>query len=296
MIDLFNKFKAELSGLYEEKEISNLLYILFEEYAGLKRAELAISNDLIITDRIKKKLETAVNHLKNYKPVQYIIGKAWFYGLELFVNEDVLIPRPETEELVDWVIKKNRKKKNLTVIDIGTGSGCIAIAIKKHLPSSFVTAIDISGKALDAASRNAKQHDAEVTFLSTDILNEAMVKKISKFDIIISNPPYVLESEKKVMKPNVLDYEPESALFVDDGRALMFYEAIVSFVGNHLKRGGELYLEINEKKGAEVALLLKKKGFGEVVLRKDMHGKDRFVFGRLGYQVKGKWEAGIGSQ
>ena len=280
-MEIFNKFKAELSGLYEEKEISNLLYILFEEYAGLKRAELAISNDLIITDPVKEKLETAVNHLKNYKPVQYIIGKAWFYGLELLVNENVLIPRPETEELVDWVIKRNIKKKNLKVVDIGTGSGCIAIAIKKHLPASFVTAIDVSGKALDVARKNAKQHDAEVTFLSIDILNEAMVKKLSKFDIIISNPPYVLESEKKVMKPNVLEYEPGSALFVDDDHALMFYEAIVSFAGNHLKRGGELYLEINEQRGAEVELLLEKKGLGEVVLREDMQGKERFVFGRL---------------
>ena len=280
-MDIFNKFKAELSGLYEAKEINNLLYILFEEYAGLKRAELAISNDLIITDPVKEKLETAVNHLKNYKPVQYIIGKAWFYGLELLVNENVLIPRPETEELVDWVIKRNIKKKNLKVVDIGTGSGCIAIAIKKYLPASFVTAIDVSGKALDVARKNAKQHDAEVTFLSIDILNEAMVKKLSKFDIIISNPPYVLESEKKVMKPNVLEYEPGSALFVDDDHALMFYEAIVSFAGNHLKRGGELYLEINEQRGAEVELLLEKKGLGEVVLREDMQGKERFVFGRL---------------
>ena len=281
IMEIFNKFKTELSGLYEAKELSNLLYILFEEYAGLTRTELAISNDLIITDRVKEKLETAVYHLKNYKPIQYIIGKAWFYGLELLVNENVLIPRPETEELVDWVIKRNRKRKNLKVIDIGTGSGCIAIAIKKHLPSSFVTAIDVSGKALDTARRNAKQHDAEVTFLSIDILNDAMVKKLSKFDIIISNPPYVLESEKKVMKSNVLDYEPESALFVDDSHALIFYEAIVSFAGNHLKKGGELYLEINELKGTEVELLLKRKGFGEVVLRKDLRGKDRFVFGRL---------------
>ncbi|MCK5839273.1 MAG: peptide chain release factor N(5)-glutamine methyltransferase, partial [Bacteroidales bacterium] len=277
---LYNKFKAELSGLYEAKELGNLLYILFEEYAGLKRMELAISNDQIITEHVKGKLEAAVDQLKHYKPVQYIIGKAWFYGLELLVNENVLIPRPETEELVDWAIDKNRKKKNLKIIDIGTGSGCIAIAIKKHLPSSCVTAIDISGRALDVARKNATKYEAEVTFLAVDILNETMLKKLSKFDIIISNPPYVLESEKKVMNPNVLDYEPESALFVDDNHGLMFYETIVSFAGNHLKRGGELYLEINEQKGDEVVLLLKKKGFGEVVLRKDLRGRDRFVFGR----------------
>jgi release factor glutamine methyltransferase len=211
------------------------------------------------------------------KPVQYVIGETEFYGCRIKVNENVLIPRPETEELVDWIIKLVPNKE-LTILDICTGSGCIPIALKKNLPKAEVAACDISHEALEMAMKNAVLNKTDVRFFYTNILNPT-VSSWSTFDLIISNPPYVRNSEKQLMHKNVLEFEPHLALFVEDDEALIFYRKITELAKSKLKQGGFLFFEINEAYGKEIAELLEENGFKDVEIRKDMFGKDRMAKG-----------------
>ena len=223
------------------------------------------------------------NALKVEKPIQYILGSAHFYGMEFMVNEHTLIPRPETEELVSWILKDVSKSDNLNILDIGTGTGCIPIAIAKNLPNARVYALDVSAEALKIAKRNAESNNVKVTFSEVDILKcsdlSIIFPEVSRFDVIVSNPPYVRNLEKKEMNTNVLAYEPETALFVADDNALLFYEIIAALASSNLKEGGKLYFEINQYLGKEMLELMEKYKFSNNQLKKDLFGNNRMMKG-----------------
>lgn len=291
-------FHQELGDSYPKEEIDSFFYRCIEHYLNLERFVLAIQPGLTLTKAEEQPLFEALAQLKKGKPLQYILGTAHFMDLELLVNEHVLIPRPETEELVRWiledlqddtglgldanrslsVISTSLKDRSLQILDIGTGSGCIAIALAKALPNAKVTAIDISEKALAVAQKNSVFNNVDVTFTRQDILDPEHTPEIElQFDIIVSNPPYVRQLEQSQMQKNVMDYEPHTALFVPDNDALIFYDAIAKFAQRHLKKKGSLYFEINQYLGAETKALLKAHDFSEIELRKDMFGNDRML-------------------
>ena len=276
--DLRKDFIDSLSGLYESEEVLSFFYILSESFLGLKRVDVALALDTVIDKSILSKFANAKNQLKKHDPIQYIIGDTEFYGLSFKVNQNVLIPRPETEELVDWIIKDcNGKKANrkIKVLDIGTGSGCIAISLAKNLPEIDMYAIDVSKEAIETAEENAKRNNVEVRFMQVDILQ--LDKLESNFDIIISNPPYVRELEKKEIQPNVLENEPHLALFVSDQNPLIFYKKITALAKKNLVAEGLLYFEINQYLGNETKNMIEKQGFKSVVLRKDLYNNDRMI-------------------
>ena len=271
-------FRDELKNIYPFDEIEALIFFTFNECLGFTKNEIKTNADQLIKKEDADRIKNIVTQLKQHKPIQYIIGSTEFYGIKLKVNEHVLIPRPETEELVDIIIKDHSQTliANHTILDIGTGSGCIAIALKKNIPTATVAAIDISEKAIDQAKQNAKLNNVTINFLQQDVLKSFSHADI-KYNIIVSNPPYICHSEKRKMDKNVLDHEPNIALYVPDEDALLFYKAITNFAINHLEHGGKLYFEINEKYGDGVTDLLIKRGFNNVILRKDMSGKERMV-------------------
>jgi release factor glutamine methyltransferase len=272
--DIVRFFREELAGGHSGEEIELFIQYCFEEYSGLKKHEIRFRENETINESTLLKYSFAVKALKQHKPIQYVLGKADFYGLKFKVNENVLIPRPETEELVALIINEN-KAANLSILDIGTGSGCIAISLAKHIVGSKVSAIDISEKALEIAKQNAKFNQVEIEFIQQDILNPA--EHFQQFDIIVSNPPYVRDLEKQEMTSNVLDFEPHLALFVSDENPLVFYNAIADFAKTHLTPSGKLYFEINEYLGEETKKLLTDKGFKNVELIKDLNGKNRIL-------------------
>ncbi|MEN8124345.1 MAG: peptide chain release factor N(5)-glutamine methyltransferase [Bacteroidota bacterium] len=279
LTEIKNIFYIELENLYPKTEIESFFYLLTEDFIGLKRVDIALDPKYKIDKILQQKFISALAKLKNEYPIQYIIGKTEFYGLPFKVNNDVLIPRPETEELVQWVInetqEKRKKKKGLTLLDIGTGSGCIAIALAKNLPDAEVWALDISDKALKIAKENAKLNTVNIQFLNENILK---VEKLSvKFDIIISNPPYVRELEKSKIQNNVLLNEPHLALFVKDEDPLLFYDKIAGHALEILNQNGMLFFEINQDFGKGIVKLLKEKGFQNIELKKDIFGVDRMV-------------------
>jgi release factor glutamine methyltransferase len=267
----------ELNKIYPEQESLNLVSWLFDSIAGIKKMDIDLDPGILIEEKTKEQLLSKLGELMAFKPIQYVIGKAYFYGLELEVDSSVLIPRPETEELVKWIADDHKKRAGLNVLDIGTGSGCIILALGKLLKNPHLTAVDISKDALRMAKKNADKYQADVDFKKVNILEENEWNEPGTFDIIVSNPPYVRESEKSMMMPNVLDYEPYPALFVPDRDPLLFYRAIAGFSREHLQENGKLYLEINENFGKEVRVLLEDEGFSDVLIRKDMRGKDRMV-------------------
>ncbi|MGC6430480.1 MAG: peptide chain release factor N(5)-glutamine methyltransferase [Jejuia sp.] len=287
--DIQNKFHLELEEIYVKEEINNFFFMLSEKYYDINRLKLTLDINLEVENSslIFRDLEL----LKQEKPIQYILGKTEFYGLPFKVNENVLIPRPETEELVSWIIQQPRiQDSELSILDVGTGSGCIAITLANHLTKAKVFALDISEEALEVAKFNANKNNVNVQFIKDDILNPCHSELVTersrsaafqKFDIIVSNPPYVREMEKSQMKANVLDNEPHLALFVKDNNALLFYEAISKFAKTTLKPKGQLFFEINEYLGAETAALLKKHNFKDVELKTDIFEKDRMVKGIL---------------
>ncbi|MDD5570041.1 MAG: peptide chain release factor N(5)-glutamine methyltransferase [Bacteroidales bacterium] len=271
-------FKEELNPFYPEEEIKKIVCLTFGFYFKFSHIDLMIKQDERMGESEIIKIKKVLNALKKYKPIQYILGKTEFYGLQFNIDENVLIPRPETEELVDMIIKENKsRKENLKILDVGTGSGNIAITLKKNLPNAEVTATDILNNILRIAEINAGLNNVDVGFLLIDILDEKNKSALSGFDIIVSNPPYVCESEKKNMQRNVLDYEPHKALFVDDKNPLMFYEEISDFAKKHLHPEGLLYFEINERFGGVMTLMLEKKGFCNIEIFKDINSKDRFA-------------------
>ncbi|MFV0332370.1 MAG: peptide chain release factor N(5)-glutamine methyltransferase [Dysgonomonas sp.] len=269
--------KESLKAYYPENEISGFIRIIIEHISH-KPYPQAYADHLIFSCETNVQIESILERLKRYEPIQYIFGQTEFFGLPFSVNSDTLIPRPETEELVELIINENNKS-GLKILDIGTGSGAIAIALAKHLNKADVFAWDFSQGALDMAKHNAERNNVQVEFNKVDVLDD--YPKDIKYDIIVSNPPYVLESEKNVMEQNVLAYEPHSALFVPDADALLFYNSIADIALVALRPGGKLYFEINQVKGDETMEVLRKKGFKEVVLFKDLSKNDRMVRGVL---------------
>ncbi|MGX7666912.1 peptide chain release factor N(5)-glutamine methyltransferase [Flavobacterium pedocola] len=280
-------FAQELASIYDEQEIDSFFFILLEAFHDMKRVDLVLNPDFELDGMQVLQWETVLDQLKKQKPIQYILGETEFYGLPFFVNENTLIPRPETEELVDWILKESKVKSQeseVKILDIGTGTGCIAIALAKNLPNAKVFAIDVSEKALEVARRNAKRNGVEVEFLHQSVLETNDLGQT--FDIIVSNPPYVRELEKEEIKKNVLDYEPHLALFVEDTDALVFYRKISELAIKNLSENGQLYFEINQYLGNEMKQLLQRLNFRNIELRKDIYGNDRMVKGTLQSQSR----------
>ena len=279
-------FLQELSSLYEEQEIESFFYIILEKLHGLKRIDLALNPQTVMDGTHLKQWKNIVTELKKQRPVQYILGETTFYGLTFLVNVNTLIPRPETEELVELIIESTNyelRNTKLKVLDIGTGSGCIAISLAKYLPTSEVFAIDVSEEALATAKKNAELNKVAIDFISTNILDVVTLSAVAgldkQFDIIVSNPPYVRNLEKYEIKPNVLEYEPHLALFVDDIDPLLFYRKIAELAIKNLNPNGKLYFEINQYLGKETVELVKSFGFKNVKLIKDIYGNDRMIEG-----------------
>lgn len=270
--------KKELTAYYPETEVQGFIRILIESVCGWNYTQQVLNKNERISVPQFDQIESAVLRLKKYEPIQYIIGETEFMGLNLKVNSAVLIPRPETEELVDWILRNN-KNKQFRIIDIGTGSGCIPLALKTSMKSSQLFAVDISESALKVAKQNADLNNLEIQFFQADILKWENYSWDS-FDIIVSNPPYVRELEKKEMHKNVLSFEPENALFVSNEDPLLFYRQIAEFALEYLVDRGQLYFEINENLGDEMCNLLEHKGFVDLEVKKDIHGKNRMLFCR----------------
>jgi len=269
-----------LEPLQGAREAANIAHILMEHLTGMSKMDRIIYKDRPFLQEAQ--LQTSLNALLQHQPIQYVIGKSWFYGLELMVNSHVLIPRPETEELVEWIVKD--AKTPVKILDIGTGSGAIPLALKKELPQAEVWSVDISEGALEVASANAVQLNLDVHFEQIDILSPA--PQLPSFDIIVSNPPYIRESEQADMEEQVVSYEPRIALFVPDHDALLFYRQIGLLALDKLTAGGRLYFEINEAFGKEVVVLLEEQGFIDVVLKQDIYGKDRMVRADINNNVR----------
>lgn len=268
-----NRFKEVLSPLYDEMEAEQLFLIALEEIEGKSRIDLVMNPDLQ-TDKLTTWDEVLAD-LQQEKPIQYIFGRAYFYGLTFNVNENTLIPRPETEELVEWIINSVDADKPIRILDIGTGSGCIGITLAKELPNAQVTLMDVSPKALEMARYNAKENGVEVQAILQDVL--ALEQLPAQYDVIVSNPPYVRNLEKVEIKKNVLDYEPYLALFVEDDDALIFYRKIATLANDNLQEGGMLFYEINQYLGTETVALFQSLLFTAIELRKDMVGNDRMI-------------------
>ena len=266
--DVFALFKQSLGSVYDANEIEAVTLLVVNEISGLSKGQIKAFPEKELTVEQVEKLDEILSRLKTGEPVQYILGYTEFYGLPFKVNPSVLIPRSETEELVEWVLNSvEGKYSKASILDIGTGSGCIAISLKKNLTGALVSAIDISVDALETAKQNADLNGVDVSFIQADILNPSTYNSQTSISIIISNPPYVTLYDKMQMHTNVTDFEPHSALFVPDEDPLIFYKAIADFALDHLTENGLLFLEINESLGMETVELLKKKGFKNIELR-----------------------------
>jgi len=279
-------FIDSLISVYDKQEAISLAWLSISHTFKLERTNYLNLKDTEIPVDKYESLFKILEELKTGKPLQYVIGETEFFGLNFKVNSSVLIPRPETEELVEWILSDLRISKRalegIRIIDIGTGSGCIPITIKKNIPEAQLYAIDISQEALDISKKNAVLNQTKINFIQDDILessNTSLNKE--KFQIIVSNPPYVMEAEKQQMLPNVLDYEPHMALFVPNNNPLIFYKTIADFAIKHLDTNGLLYLEINENLGEETINILKEKGLKNIELRQDLRGKDRMIRSKL---------------
>ena len=276
---LIQGYRDKLSGIYPDQEIRQFVYLLFEDYLGWSKTRIHLSYDAEIPGHFVILFDRALEELYAGNPVQYILGKCWFNGTLLKVDARVLIPRPETEELCA-MIKADHSgvtSHKLAILDIGTGSGCIAIDLKKYFHQSEVTAVDISREALEVAGENALTNHCEISFIRADILEQQDWGAQKKYSIVVSNPPYVTESEKKLMHRNVTEFEPSRSLFVADGDPLLFYKAISRFAAAHLVLNGRLYFEINELFGMEVSDLVRSYGFEDVRVVHDFNGKTRFI-------------------
>ncbi|WP_026706345.1 peptide chain release factor N(5)-glutamine methyltransferase [Flavobacterium soli] len=270
-------FIEQLQSIYDVMEAESFFHLILEEKHRMKRIDLALKPDFSFSDNEIQEWNSILEQLKKEIPIQYILGSTEFFGLKFKVNENVLIPRPETEELVEWIneYSKIERLKDLKILDIGTGSGCIAISLAKSIPNAKVFAIDISPEALKTAKENAEMNQVEVVFLEKNILETNDLEM--QFDIIVSNPPYVRNLEKEEIKKNVLDNEPHLALFVEDNDALIFYRKIAELATKNLNQNGRLYFEINQYLGEEMVELLHNKGFQDIELRKDIYDNDRMT-------------------
>ena len=291
-------FSDKLSEIYPQTEIDSFFFILIEELLGLQRIDTVLKPDFIIENEILNNLKNIISRLKKEEPIQYILGKTAFYGLPFLVDKNTLIPRPETEELVEWILKEIQElrikiqKESLSILDIGTGTGCIPISLAKNLKNETISAIDVSSNALKIAKQNASLNNVTIDFFELDILQAENLNKLSvlaqskthsnnKYDIIVSNPPYVRELEKVEIKNNVLNNEPHLALFVDNENPLIFYKKIADLAKKHLTKKGLLFFEINQYLSSETVTMLKEKEFTNIELKKDLFGNDRMIQARL---------------
>jgi release factor glutamine methyltransferase len=286
-------YRDQLSELYSREEIENFIFFSFSEYMDFSRTDLLSRKEETMSESMLLKFNFAVKALKQHKPIQYILGSTEFYGLKIKVDERVLIPRPETEELVHVILQdEERRHKSqesrqesqdaglntaTKILDIGTGSGCIAIALSRNITGARVSAMDVSEGALELAKENAKDNNADVEFIHADVLKDETAGRLGTYHIIVSNPPYVLGAEKGSMHPNVLDNEPHLALFVNDNDPLLFYRRIMELGKQRLEKNGMIYFEINEQQGEALKRLAHDKGYSDIVLQKDLSGKDRIL-------------------
>lgn len=302
----YNDFKKNVSALYNDREADTITDWIFENVTGVKKWERRRNQGDELTEIHTHLLKKYEEELLQYKPVQYVLQEAWFYKRKFYVNEDVLIPRPETEELVEWIvcdsgnnlydIPSNKRfnlenipvnlklpvphlippASHLQIIDIGTGSGCIAVSLKKELPQVSITAIDISGKALKVATRNAEELNAEIQFQQLNFLNESEWDQLQQYDVIVSNPPYIPDNEKESLEKNVTGFEPDIALFVPANHSFIFYEKIAKFAASHLTYGGGIYVEVHEEFAREVKVIFERHHLISDI-KKDYYGKERMV-------------------
>lgn len=273
----YRYYLQQLQTLYSLEEAGIIAGWVWEQRTGLKRMEILKNPGESLTTEQQAMLETALQQLLTQQPVQYVIGETWFYNLKFIVNEQVLIPRPETEELVQWITNDEQENnREISILDIGTGSGCIAIALKKQLPASSVTAVDISAGALTVATQNAAFNQTPVDFIQANILDPGQWEQFALYDIIVSNPPYIPAREKIGMDKTVTGFEPAAALFVPDESPLLFYETINAFAQTHLKRGGKIYLEVHQDHATETAAIFEATG-RQVEIKKDINGNERMV-------------------
>lgn len=272
--------RKELTGIFPNEEIESIIFLIFEKLKGYSRTQFLLAKDDELSGKELAEIEKIVSRLKNHEPIQYILGETEFYGLPFYSVPGVLIPRPETEELVQWIVQKNELLAP-NILDIGTGTGCIAVSLSKNIPESIVIACDISPVCIETARRNAELNSVQVSVFEYDVLTGAPEVSFPGLDVIVSNPPYIRETEKLLMEKNVLDFEPELALFVPDENPLLFYGQIADFAFIHLKETGRLFFEINEAFGNECREMLRQKGFSDIELKKDINGKDRMIRGTL---------------
>ncbi|KAA9331840.1 peptide chain release factor N(5)-glutamine methyltransferase [Adhaeribacter soli] len=278
--DLINHIRTAIAEVYEEPEASAIAFSLLGHVLKLSRLELSMQRFDVVDHETEAKVEKMIARLLQHEPLQYVLGTAHFFGLELTVNSAVLIPRPETEELVNHIVKAHQHEPDLHILDIGTGSGCIPLALAEVLNPAKVYGMDISEKALEVAHGNALKYGQPIEWLQADIFEDNIPVKKRTLDIIVSNPPYVLEKEKAQMRRNVLDHEPHLALFVPDTDALRYYNRIADVGRKLLKPGGRLYFEINEQFAALTVEMLEEKQYQQVTPIQDLFGKDRFVEAR----------------
>ncbi len=273
---LQNSYRNELKSIYSNEEIDRIFFWVAEKILDKPESilKLALDEEWREFDEKKNQFLFKLMLLKDHQPIQYVLGETEFYGMKFFVNENVLIPRPETEELIEWILKDTTNDK-LKIIDIGTGSGCIPIVLKKHLPEAEIFALDVSEKSLETAKINAEYHQTEIQFVQNDFLNMDF-NELPEFDIIVSNPPYIAETEKNEMDENVIKFEPHSALFVPDENPLVFYERIIELAKQKLKPKGKIYVEINQNLAMETKELFEKI-FQNIELKKDISGNFRMI-------------------
>jgi release factor glutamine methyltransferase len=283
MKEAFGWLSKTLVPPYEEREAAFIAGLVMEKVTRMSRLDRITRPETLLPEQQLSELQRMLGLLKKDVPIQYVLGEAWFYGMPLHVDEHVLIPRPETEELVSWILEDEKKEVRragpVRVLDIGTGSGCIAIALKKNLGKSEVFAIDKSADALTVARENAARQEADIHFLEADALKKDALDTLPPVDVIVSNPPYIPLSEKPGLQARVADHEPPLALFVPGDDPLVFYRAILEASAKRLQQGGKLYVEIHEDRGAEVEALFRELGFTGVILRQDLNGRDRMVTG-----------------
>lgn len=289
----YQEFHRQLQQVYDTREAENITSWAIEHVTGLRKIDMVIQKTKALNKDHEEQLRKCLGELLLQKPIQYVLNEAWFGGMKFYVNENVLIPRPETEELVEWIVEEVRNMKHevqgtryevrsglkggMSVLEIGTGSGCIPVTLKKRLPELVVTSVDISKDALDVAKKNAATFNIEINFLQVDFLNPEQRDKLPDFDLIVSNPPYIPENDMLTMSSNVLEFEPHLALFVNDADPLLFYRHIADFASKHLKPSGRIFLEIHTELGEEVCSVFRNKGYLSVMLKKDMQGMDRML-------------------
>ena len=273
----FNQFKKELEEIYSISESENISDWVFENILGLKRGNRLLKKDDTISPKNTDDLNAALARLKEHEPVQYVLGESWFYKERFWLTHDVLIPRPETEELVSWALSETSKDNPIDIIDIGTGSGCIPIILKKYLPNSIISSIDVSKNAIEVAKRNADKLNVAIEFICTDFITESNWANLGKFDIIISNPPYIPTGESQTLHKNVINYEPALALFVDNSTPLLFYEKIIKFSHLHLHKAGKIFVEVHEDYAIDTLKLFETYDFDKIEIKKDIYGKERMI-------------------